>query len=252
MIDSVSTVIITKNAASTLADTLNSLKNFAEVIVLDNGSNDETENIAKRFDNVAFHIDSFEGFGPTKNKAVALASNDWVLSIDADETVSDELCHAIQQWKTDTPSNHYGKLLRENYFMGKAVHYGGWGNDKLVRLFNRKCFQFNNNQVHEFVDIDKPSKEVFLSGMLKHNAVQHIGQFLIKIDRYSELRKSEQLEKNKTYSLLLILTKTFFAFFRSYVLQLGALEGWRGLVIAYCNATGVFFKYMKAYTIKHK
>lgn len=252
MIDSVSVVIITKNAASTLTDTLNSLKSFSEVVVLDNGSNDETQNIATQFKNVSFHIDNFEGFGPTKNKAIALAINDWVLSIDADETLSDELCNAIRHWPINTPISHCGIVLRENYFMGKAVHYGGWGNDELVRLFNRRSFQFNSNQVHESVKLDKSAKEMALDGVLKHNAVQHIGQFLIKIDRYSELRHIEQLSKNTTLSLPLILLKTLFAFFRSYVLQLGLLAGWRGLVIAYCNSIGVFFKYMKAYTIKNK
>ena len=252
MIDSISAVIITKNAASTLTDTLNSLKSFSEVILVDNGSSDETHKIAKQFENVAFHIDSFEGFGPTKNKAIALAKNDWVLSIDADEAISDELCLTMQQWAADTPTNHYGNLYRENHFMGKAIHYGGWGNDKLIRLFNRKCFQFNNNKVHESVQVDKSAKAIALKGKLKHNAVQNLGQFLIKVERYSELRQLDLLAKNKVPNLLFILLKVNFAFFRSYILQLGFLEGWRGIVIAFSNANGVFFKYMKAYSIKHK
>jgi glycosyltransferase involved in cell wall biosynthesis len=252
MIDSISAVIITKNAASTLTDTLNSLKSFSEIIIVDNGSTDETQNIAAQFENVCFHIDSFEGFGPTKNKAVALASNDWVLSIDADETLSEELCLTMKQWAADAPTNLYGSLLRENYFMGKAIHYGGWGNDKLIRLFNRKCFQFNNNKVHESVQVDKSAKEILLNGALRHNAVQNIGQFLIKVERYSELRQLDLLAKDKVPNLLFILLKVNFAFFRSYILQLGFLEGWRGMVIAYSNANGVFFKYMKAYSIKHK
>jgi glycosyltransferase involved in cell wall biosynthesis len=252
MIDSISAVIITKNAANTLTDTLNSLKSFSEVIVVDNGSSDETQNIAKKYKNVSFHIDSFEGFGPTKNKAVALASNDWVLSIDADETVSEALCLTIQQWSTEAPVNHYGSLLRENHFMGRAIQHGGWGNDKLIRLFNRRCFQFNHNQVHESVQVNSSGEEILLNGPLKHNAVQNIGQLLIKVERYSELRKFDLLEKNKVPNLLLILLKVNFAFFRSYILQLGFREGWRGLVIAYSNANGVFFKYMKAYSIKHK
>jgi glycosyltransferase involved in cell wall biosynthesis len=250
MIDSISAVIITKDAAVTLTDTLNSLKSFQEVIILDNGSQDNTETIARQYKNVSFHIDTFDGFGLTKNKAVHLSKNDWVLSLDADESVSDELLASIQQWKIDTPPNHYGLLYRENLFMGKAIYYGGWGNDKLVRLFNRKRFLFNDNCVHESVVVSHDGKQIPLNGVLKHNAVQEMGQFLSKVNRYSELRHKDLLEKNKVPSLLMILLKVKFAFFRSYILQAGILEGWRGLVIAYSNANGVFFKYMKAYAAK--
>lgn len=255
MIDTISAVIITKNAAKTLKDTLESVKNFPEVIIYDNGSEDETFTIAKQYPNVVFHTGIFEGFGPTKNKAVALATNDWILSLDADEVVSPLLESSIKQWQAETSPLSYGTIIRENYFMGKAIHRGGWGNDKLVRLFNRKSYLFNNNRVHESVDVktnNKLAKEILLNGCIEHNAVQHIGQFLEKINRYSELRHLDILEKNKTPSLLLILLKTNFAFVRSYILQLGILEGWRGVVIAYANATGVFFKYMKAYSVKHQ
>jgi glycosyltransferase involved in cell wall biosynthesis len=249
MIESISVVIITKNAATTLNETLNSLKSFNEVVVLDNGSQDSTAEIARNFNNVIFHIDTFEGFGPTKNKAVSLANNDWVFSLDADETLDDDLIEELQNWDINQSPDHYGIVLRENYFMGKAIHHGGWGNDKLVRLFNRQAFLFNDASVHESVDIDKKNSHgVTLSGVIKHNAVQHLGQLLQKVDRYSELRKDTLLEKNKIFSPIIIVLKTLFAFMRSYFLQLGFLAGWRGLVIAYSNANGVFFKYMKAYS----
>lgn len=250
MIDSISAVIITKDAGTTLTDTLNSLRSFKEVIILDNGSQDNTESIAKQYKNVSFHTDTFDGFGPTKNKAVQLSTNDWVLSLDADECVSEELLASIKHWKTNTTPNHYGVVLRENLFLGKAVHRGGWGNDQLVRLFNRTYFLFNDNRVHESVAISQDGKEVRLNGILQHNAVQEIGQFLSKVNRYSELRHRDLLANNKVPSLLMILLKANFAFFRSYILQMGILEGWRGLVIAYSNANGVFFKYMKAYAAK--
>lgn len=252
MNDSISAVIITKDAAATLIDTLNSLKSFKEVIILDNGSTDNTEAIAKQYKNVFFHIDTFDGFGPTKNKAIQLSTSDWVLSLDADECVSDELLASVQHWRDDTPPNHYGVVLRENLFMGKVVCRGGWGNDHLVRLFNRTYFLFNNNRVHESVDVSQDGKPIALNGTLQHNAVQEVGQFLSKVNRYSELRHLDLLAHNKVPSLLMILLKVNFAFFRSYILQMGILEGWRGLVIAYSNANGVFFKYMKAYAAQNK
>lgn len=256
MIDAISAVIITKNAEDTLPATLESLRKFSEVVIFDNGSEDSTIEIAASFANVVIHQGSFDGFGPTKNKAVALASNDWVLSLDADESISDSLYESLVNWPATTPPNHYGLIVRENHFMGRAVKRGGWGNDKLVRLFNRRCLLFNSNRVHEFVDtkaakISTP-KEYLLGGTIIHNAVQNIGQFLEKINRYSELRSQDFLDKNKILSPSIILLKSLFAFIRSYILKLGILEGWRGLVIAYSNAIGVFFKYMKAYSIKNK
>ncbi len=256
MIDTISAVIITKNATNTLAATLESLTGFSEVIVFDNGSEDNTIDIATSFSNVSLHRGSFDGFGPTKNKAIALANNDWILSLDADESVNKTLFDALEKWPATTPSNHYGVIVRENHFMGQAVKHGGWGNDKLVRLFNRTCFSFNSNRVHEFVDIKKTqettSKECFVDGLIIHNAVQNIGQFLEKINRYSELRSQDFLDRNKILSPAVIVLKSLFAFVRSYIFKLGILAGWRGLVIAYSNAIGVFFKYMKAYSIKNK
>lgn len=252
MIDSISVVIITKNAANTLKDTLCSLRDFSEVVVLDNGSDDETESIARQFDNVSFHVGTFDGFGPTKNKAASLSTNDWVLSLDADESPDFSLLNAIRQWSTDTPENHYGVILRENYFMGKAIHRGGWGNDRLVRLFNRRCLQFNNARVHESVEVSERGTAVVLKGVIRHNAVQNINQLLTKVNRYSELRHRDILENNKIPAPVFIVVKALFAFTRSYIFQLGIMEGWRGLVIACSNANGVFFKYIKAHAAKHQ
>lgn len=247
MIDHISAVIIAKNAASTIPKTLTSLSQFKEVIVYDNGSSDDTPAICKSFSNVK-HIDGhFEGFGPTKNKAVKEASNNWVFSLDADESLSTELVEALKSWPSNSPTNVVGEVLRENHFMGEAVTRGGWGNDTLVRLFNRESHLFNKNMVHESVELNKQSEKKKLQGVIEHDAVQHIGQFLEKVNRYSEIRRETQ---TKTYSPSVILLKAFWRFFQSYVLKLGILEGWRGMVIAWSNANGVFFKYMKIYADK--
>jgi len=248
MIDYISVAIITKNAGATLANSLTSLADFSEVIVFDNGSEDNTVSIAESFNNTRVHTGAFEGFGPTKNKAVDLASNNWILSLDADEAVSTELLKTLRQWSIDTPATKVGLILRDNYFMGEAVRHGGWGNDWLVRLFNRSQYRFNSNMVHESIQLDAQAQQQKLKGTIDHNAVQHIGQFLDKVNRYSEIRQQQLYEKNKHMPLLLILLKTWFAFFRSYILQSGWITGWRGLVIAYSNANGAFFKYMKAYS----
>ena len=247
MLDQISVVIITRNAAATLSDTLQSTERFSEVLVYDNGSDDATKQIALAHENVSLREGEFMGFGPTKNHAVSLARHDWVLSLDADEVISPELIEFLQTWKPGS-DNTVGVIRRDNYFMGKLVDKGGWGSDWLLRLFNRNKHGFNDNAVHESVPVTANSETVNIPCPIQHNAVQNIGQFLIKIDRYSEIRRQT---KSKTFHPLVIVLRSLFAFVRSYILKGGFLAGWRGLVIAWSNSNGVFFKYMKVYADQH-
>lgn len=247
MLDQISVVIITKDAASTLDKTLASVSRFDEVVVYDNGSSDDTPDIARAYPNVSFHQGKFLGFGPTKNHAVSLARNDWVFSLDADEEASDELTDFLRNWQPAS-SSCVGIVRRDNYLMGKHVNKGGWGRDWLVRIFNRTKHRFNDNAVHESVPVTANSVPDKLPHPIRHDAVQHLGQFLQKIDSYSEIRRQTS---TKTFSPPVIVARSFFAFFRSYILQGGILAGWRGLVIAWNASNGVFFKYMKIYADRH-
>lgn len=248
MLDQISVVIITRNAAATLAETLESTSGFDEVLVYDNGSDDATLQIAQAHENVSLRQGEFIGFGPTKNHAVSLARHDWVLSLDADEEISPELKRYLQQWMPAS-ANSVGVIRRDNYLMGKLVDKGGWGADWLVRLFNRNSHRFNDNAVHESVPTTAASERENIHFPIRHNAVMHLGQFLTKIDRYSEIRRQTS---HRTFHPLLIVLRSLFAFFRSYVLKGGVLAGWRGLVIAWNDSNGVFFKYMKIYADQNR
>jgi len=128
--------------------------------------------------------------------------------------------------------------------MDRYVSHGAWGNDWLLRIFNRSIHQFNNAPVHENIPLTRSSIKEYLPNPIEHNAFQDIGQFLVKIDRYTEIRRHES---QKTFHPLLIVLRSLFAFLRSYILRAGFIEGWRGLVIAWNEANGVFYKYMKRY-----
>ncbi len=242
-LNQISAVIIVKDAAGTLAQTLDSLAYFAEVIVYDNGSTDGSQALCGEFENVKLHEGAFLGFGPSKNHAVSLAANDWVLSIDSDETVSAALRDSIDKADLSDPKLAY-EVDRHNYFMGRRVRHSGWSNDWLLRLYNRSAQAFNEAMVHEIVILSDGSKTMRLDGPLRHKAVNDLGQFLVKINRYSEIRRNTA---KRTLPVAVILFKTVWAFFRTYVIRLGFLDGWRGLVIAISNANGVFFKYMKPF-----
>ena len=244
----VSVVIITRNASSTLAATLDVLCEFEEVVIYDNGSIDETLSIAACYPNVSLYQGEFFGFGLTKRHAVSLAKNDWILSLDADEKPSEQLIATLRQWIVSARSRDIGNVRRENSMLGRPVRHSGWGNDWLVRLFNRRDYNFNDAMVHESVETDYKANVIQLPGCIEHAAVTDLSQFLEKINRYSTLRSNSG--KLNKYSPWLILLKSIFAFIRTYFFQLGVLDGWRGLVIAVANANGVFWKYIKLYNDK--
>jgi glycosyltransferase involved in cell wall biosynthesis len=239
----ISAVIISRNAEETIAATLDSLKDFPEVIVYDNGSTDRTVEIARGYTNVSLHEGDFFGFGPTKNHAASLASNDWVFSIDSDERISDELFASIAAADLSIDTVAYS-VHRANYLRGRRVRFSGWGNDWLLRLYNRNVTGLTDVAVHENVRPPVGGEVRKMHGDLFHDAVRELGDFLVKIDRYTEIRRNQT---GRVISPVLIVLRSAWAFVRTYLLRLGFLDGWRGLVIAICDANGVFFKYMKPY-----
>ena len=244
MIENISTVIISKNASKTIKTTLDSLKKFKEVILFDNGSTDDTLYIAGTYNNVIISKGKFIGFGATKNHAITFAKNNWIFSIDADESITEELyLHLLE---IDLQPKLIGEIKRKNYFIGKEIRVAGWGRDTIIRLFNRTEFQFSDDQVHEKVEIDGSARKVILDGGVKHLAINDLSQTLEKANLYSELfaKKNEKL-----FPFWVILLKTQYAFFRTFFLQLGFLAGWRGFVLALSNSIGVFYKYSKIYAI---
>ena len=234
-------VIIAHNAEATLPETLESLSAFPMVVVYENGSTDHTVAIAESFDNVKLVQGGFIGFGPTKNHAATLAETDWVFSLDADEAPTGELLRSLDAADLSDPRVAYS-LERHNYFKGRRVRHSGWGGDWLIRLYQRDVHCFTEVQVHESISLTDGSSVRRLRGPINHIAVTEISQFLVKIDRYSELRR---VEARRSYPAPVILIKTFWAFFHTYVIRLGFLDGWRGLVIAVSDSNGTFYKYIK-------
>ena len=236
-------VIITRDAAATLEATLVSLAAFPEVLVFDNGSTDATETICARFANVRLVKGRFTGFGPTKNSAAALARGDWILSLDADEAPNEALLVSLAGADLSDPDTAY-LVERHNLFMGRHVQRGGWGKDWLVRLYHRDRHRFSAAMVHEKIALGPASRTQRLEGALRHQAASSIDQFLHKISRYSELRRGTP---GRIHRPCVIMLRAGWAFFRSYALQRGFLEGWRGLVIAVGEFNGCFFRHMKRY-----
>jgi glycosyltransferase involved in cell wall biosynthesis len=242
-VEDIHPVLITRDAAGTIERALKSLAPFPEVIVYDNGSGDATLELCRRFPNTKVATGEFFGFGPTKNHAMSLAAGDWILSIDADEYLSPELLDYLPALDLSDPAVAYA-IERRNFFMGKVVEHGGWGDQWLVRLFNRRYCRFTDALVHEKVVVPDDCKTVRLPAPLWHDAVADLDQVLQKISRYSELNR---LDGGRTHSTANILLRTYWSFLKTYVLRAGFREGWRGVAMATFDSMGTFCKHMKRY-----
>lgn len=246
-IKNISCVIIVKDAISTIKKTLDSLLSFEDVVVYDNGSTDGTLDILKNYKNVNLFQGDFLGFGPTKNRAVGFAKNDWVLSLDADEVLSDEFITNLSN--LNLTSNSIYTITRENYY--KDVHVKHcWGNDIIVRIFNRTKTQFTDEKVHEKI-MEKEFKTSSINGSVKHYPYSTITDFIIKLDRYSTIFANDNKGKKKSSPLKAILNAKF-SFIKTYFFKRGFLDGYAGLVIAFSHMATNFYKYIKLYELNRE
>ena len=241
----ISAVVLAKNNVKTIENTLNSLKEFDDVVVYDNGSTDETLNIVKKFSNVNLVKGEFKGFGWSKNNASSFAKNDWILIIDSDEVVDIELLNELKTKILDEKTVY--KLNFKAFYKDIQVKHCGWNNQKIKRLYNKKITSYNSNDVHEDIITDGLNIEL-LRGNVEHYSYHTISEFVIKADRYSTLFAINNAGKKSSSP-----TKAFFngmySFFRTYVIKQGFRDGYVGLIIAYSHMVTNFYKYIKLYEL---
>lgn len=242
LIDTVSVVMIVKNAAMTIQSSLDSLKVFEEVILYVNDTSDATVAIASTYGNVKIIEGDFLGFGPTKNKAAAYAKNDWILSLDSDEVLSSTFIESIQRLTLENSTVY--SILRHNFYKQQEIKYC-WGNDVIVRLYHRQSTGFTPKKVHEHLVIEGMKVEE-IEGAVKHYPYANLSDFIMKLDRYSTIYAEDNVGK-KSSSPVKAITNAHFSFFKTYVLKRGFLDGYAGLVIAFSHMATNFYKYMKLY-----
>lgn len=241
MAQKISVVMLTKNSSEYLAQSLGALEMFDEIIVLDNGSIDDTIEIARSFKNVKLHTHEFIGFGPLKQLAVSLATNDWILSIDSDEIMKSKLTEEILSLSLDIESVY--AIKRDNYYGERLVRCCGWSNDYVLRLFNKSKVHFNDKQVHESLVIGD-AKVQKLNYSMQHYSFKNAEELIYKMQHYSTLYARENAGK-KGSSVWKAWSRACFNFIKNYIFQKGFLYGYEGLLISVSNANGVFYKYIK-------
>jgi glycosyltransferase involved in cell wall biosynthesis len=237
----VSAVLITKDAAGQLAECLASLAFCDEIVVVDSASRDGTQALAAKAG--ARVIDSeWRGFGPQKQFAVQQAANDWVLCIDADERVSDELRESIAAVLL-APTLGVYRFARCNRFMGRYLQHGEGYPDWSLRLFDRRAARWSDDPVHERVIAD--GEVGTLAGDLLHESAESLEAYLAKQNRYSTLAAEEALARGKRANVVQLLLSPLLRFIKFYILRLGLLDGLPGLVHILIGCTASFAKYAK-------
>ena len=245
-----SAVIITKNAADTLGMCLESLKFADEIVVLDCGSEDRTTEIAEFYGAKLSRTIDWPGFGKQKNKAIDLASHDWVLSIDADEVVSPELQAEILQVTSRPPSNTAFQLKRLSWFCGKPICHSGWQNDWVLRLFARGNAKFSEDLVHE--RLVTQDKIIRLGSPLYHYSFNTFEEVIEKMDRYSSASALQLFMSHRKASVYKAVAHGTWAFVRTYFIKFGFLDGPHGLALAIANAEGTYYRYLKLWHLNNK
>ncbi len=240
----ISAVLITHNEAENLPDCLASLQDWVdEIVVVDNHSSDDTVRIAQQHGAKVLQTPDWPGFGLQKNRALDLATCDWVLSIDADERVTPELMAEIQSILATEPMLKAYEIPRLSWYCGKFIRHAGWRPDFVLRLFERGSARFSDDLVHERV---VPTGKVGqLKHALLHYSYRNFSQVLHKVNAYSSASAQQAFASGKRSSVAGALGHGAWAFFRTYVLRAGFLDGSHGLALSISNAQTSYYKYLK-------
>lgn len=245
-----SVIVIAKNEANVIARCLESVAWADEMIVLDSASEDGTPDIARRLNAKVETTTDWPGFGPQKNRALALATGDWVLALDADEWVTPELRVALQSAVAAPGANAAYRMPRLSSYCGRFMRHSGWWPDHVTRLFRRGAARFSSDLVHERLLVDGATGT--LTAALRHEAIRDLEDALVKMNAYSTSGALMYLERGKKANLVGAIGHGAWTFFRTYVLRAGFLDGREGFMLAVSNAEGAYYRYLKLMLLGRK
>jgi glycosyltransferase involved in cell wall biosynthesis len=269
-----SVVIITHNEEANIGRTLMSVQPLVsdgkgEIIVVDSGSTDGTVEIAELFGARVF-VEKWKGYAAQKNSAIEKATGDWILSLDADEEVDEDLRAALRHYilgesittvKDGVPNYQTSWLAttitgllirRKNYFLGRWVKHGGFWPDPKLRLFRRGAGKFEGRAVHETLQVTGGGRQ-FPRGALIHHSYPTLSDYLDHMNRYSSLGAEMVVAKGPVrFSILNIVLRPAATFIYNYFFRLGFLDGREGLLLHLYHAVYVSWKYAKAWELQNK
>lgn len=238
-----SVIVVAMNEAHDIGDCLESVRGLAtETIVFDSGSTDGTPDICRELGARVFETD-WPGDGPQKNRALLQATGDWVLCLDADERVGDELRREIESLLEQGSTHAAFSTPRRSSFCGRFMNHSGWWPDRIERLFRRGSARFTDVRTHTHLVIDGTIGR--FDGPIIHIAIGDLHEALDKANSYSTSGALTMAENGKRSSLGKAIGKGLWAFLRTYLLRRGFLDGRMGFILAVANAEGTYYRYLK-------
>lgn len=247
---SLSAVIITKNEADLLFDCLYSVAWADEIIILDSMSQDATLAIAESMGVKVFTNADWQGFGKQRQLAQRYAKHDYILMIDADERVTVELRQSIEQVLIAPENGTVYSCARRNFFLGRFMRHSGWYPDRVNRLYANHHYCYNDNIVHESLNI-KQANVVTLGGDMLHLTCRDFLVFQRKQLDYATAWANQCYKIGKRCGYFSILTHTIGAFCKTWLLRVGFLDGKEGFLLAIINAQYTFNKYTQLWALDH-
>jgi glycosyltransferase involved in cell wall biosynthesis len=240
---SLSVIILTFNEEANIRECLESIRWAHEKLVVDSQSTDRTVAIAHECGATVLNI-PWEGYGGTKNRALERTTGDWILWLDADERVPDELGAEIRGILSNE-GNHFQAftVARRAWFLGKWIRHAGWYPGRVVRLFRKGSGRFTEPSVHEGLVVEGAI------GSLQHDLIHltdpNLNHYIQKLNRYTSLAAEDLQKKGKRFSFLDLLVHPLFTFFKMYILNQGFRDGIHGFILCILSACYVFVKYAK-------
>jgi glycosyltransferase involved in cell wall biosynthesis len=234
-----SVILITRNEEANLDDCLASLEGIAQqIVVVDTNSADRTLEIAQKYGATIAQPSDWPGFGPQKNRALDLATGDWVLSLDADERLTPALRSEIVTAVHHSAQINCFAIPRLSWYCGRFIRHSGWSPDYVDRLFKRGTARFSDDLVHERLI---PNGAVAkLENPMLHYSFMNYSQVLQKLDRYSTASAEQAFAQGKTSSPLKAVLHGVWAFIRTYIIRAGFLDA-----LAISNGQGTYYRYIK-------
>lgn len=238
----ISACIITLNEERNLPRLLQSLREIAdEIVIVDSGSTDRTGEIA-RDHGARFEFRKWTHYGEQKNHAAAIATVEWILSLDADEVLSSTLQSALLDWKKRVPQFEVYEMARKTWYLGEWIRHSGWYPDFKKRLYRRGAAEFSGS-LHESLQYEGQCGR--LAGDLLHYTIHEFAEHEANVERYSTLAAKQMYECGRRSWRGALWFATPWTFFHTYVVRLGFLDGYRGILIARMAAKTVRLKYAK-------
>lgn len=241
-------VLIARDEEKNLASCLASVAWADEIVVVEQGSSDATADVARAAGARVIQVADWPGFGPQKNRALDAATGDWVLSLDADERVSDELAREIRQAVArSTPDGRAAfEIPRLTQFCGRWIRHCGWTPDHVLRLFRRGAARFSDDLVHEKVMLARGQPGRLRSPLL-HYSYPTPDHYWRKLERYSRDWAAQRHALGQRTTMWRAVMSGVVAFMRSYVFRLGFLDGAMGFAVCAMQAQAAYGKYFVLY-----